>query len=282
MYTTPLAIMASKLLTMTIMLINLYNAETITESATLLPTQIQDNDARVDLHNISETNANGWIVNVNDNYGWNWKITFDDDKWKFRNDTISTLTVTMYTNKSYCAFANNCDALIYFSQNDSKYFAILMQFDNNPNAMYPGCDQQEIPTQSLKSGNVDNLLMSSVNDGSKTRTGRTMPVDDGNALKNIKPKNNATYPNESPLIIKIINNPIEGWNKYIYTNPTVSPWEQGCGFGEAWSSVSQMKILISGDNIGETLNFYQFDVEFKYNMTLSPSGTSICFPYSKF
>ena len=70
----------------------------------------------------------GWTVNVQNDLGWHWKIHFQNAKWKFKSDKPSTLTLKVCSKSQF--MCNNCDLIIVFSQNNAKYFRMIMQLNN--------------------------------------------------------------------------------------------------------------------------------------------------------
>ena len=71
--------------------------------------------------------------------------------------------------------------------------------------------------------------------------------------------------NSSPLTMKIVNDPIKGFSKYIYKNNAVLTQE--CGFNELWTSKDFMDIFIYGHQINEDVNIYRIELSMEYNGT---------------
>ena len=249
------------------LIIHLCHSQLVTQSATLLATRTNQNYAQVNTKNIGDT-SNGWTLTVDTHLSWNWWINFHNDLWKFQSDRPSTLTMKIYTNSAF--YSDDRDILINFSQNDDNYITSLIQMDGQwPNLIYPSCDQAAVPTASFAKGNVELLLDTNTNPDND----RLYKTTDGNNYTYAIPAANssACCSNQSPMIFKIINYPVERYSKFIYTNPSNSGWKQQCGFGEAWSSDTFMEIYISGDDMGEVLNIYQIELTMEYDQTLAPT-----------
>ena len=258
--------MASKFILL-LLIIDVYHAQSVIESATLQVSQTSNNYAQIISRNIDSVDyTNGWTVNVDSHQvGYHWWIHFTNEIWKFKKDVPSVLTLKIY---SYSQFGGaDRDVIVSFSQNDSKYISNFIQLDGiQPNRIHPSCDKQLIPTESFATGNIPKLL--DVDDGTE-RWWRISGWNYTNAL----PENNRSIccSNQSPMIFKIENNPILGYSKYIYTNAINSGWQQQCGFSEVWSSNDYIEIFVFADDPGETLNIYRFGLSIEYNQTLQPT-----------
>ena len=196
---------------------------------------------------------------VQDNQGWYWWLNFQSDKWKFKSDRPSTLTLTVYSHSEF--LIDDRDVIIVFSQNHAKYLTTLIQLDNNPNKIYPNCGS------SFATGNIEQILLD--NNG-QDREQKTMNNSNNFILQ---PQNNASSccQNSSPMIMKIVNNPIVRWSHYIYQNSQNSGWTQTCKFEEAWSSDYYLDIFIMGAGINQILNILKFELSMQYDATLEPT-----------
>ena len=236
-------------------------AQILTHSATLQAAQTNDNYAQVTTQNVNQVSAqNGWTLTVSDNIGFHWWISFNDNRWKFRTDTISILTFTIFTNSQFNG--DDRDMLVIFSQGDSKYVTNFIPFDaNGVNGIYPSCDTSSVPSAAFASGNIETLL-NAWNNGQD----RLYKSTAGNQYTDALPAINV---NSSPLIFKIVNDPITGWSKYNFMTSTNSSWKQECGFAEMWSTNDFMEIFITGDDVDETLNIEKFEIFMEYNQTVT-------------
>ena len=253
-----------------LLLLHLSNAQLVIENAALDATHTYNNHVQVSPKNVHNQGSE-WLLTVSGSVGYHWWISFNNDKWKFQSDQPSTLTLKVYTNSTFGNGDNSFDRdiLVSFSQNDNKYIFNFIQLDGKPNIFYPQCDTSSSPSRSFAIGNIEALL-----DNYSSGADRLdKSIQFSNNYHQPKPHNNnsACCSNQSPMIFKIINNPIEGYSHHIYTNPTESGWKQQCGFGEAWSSNDYMKIFISGHDIGETLSVTKFELSMEYGEPLTTS-----------
>ena len=234
-----------------------------TESATLTVSTTNDNFAEVVVNSIGHIDPQyGWTVNVQNNQGWHWNINFQNETWKFKSDQTSTLTLKVYSGSQF--LSGDRDVIIVFSQNDAKYFTTLLQLDNNPNQVWPACGN------SFATGNIEEILNT---DDGRNRQQKTM---DGSRNVDIEPINNSSKccQHSSPMILKIINNPIEVTSQYIYTNSLNTGWQSSCEYTEAWLGSDYLDIFIMGQDIGEDLNIWMFELSVEYDtlqQTIAPS-----------
>ena len=237
-------------------------SQIIIESATLQVSVTNDNSAQVNTNNIGYVDSTyGWTVNVQNNQGWHWYINFHHNKWKFKSDRLSTLTIKIYSASQF--LSNDRDIIIVFSQNNAKYLTTIIQLDNNPNKIYPNCGA------SFATGNIEQTL--NINNG-QDREQKTM---NNNRNFNLQPQNNISSccQNSSPMIMKIVNNPVAGWSQYIYENSPNSGWRQTCRFTEPWSSNDYLDIFVMGQEIGEDLNILRFELSMHHTKRAYPSTT---------
>ena len=235
-------------------------SQIVTESATLQVSKTADNSAQVNANNIGHASSQyGWTVNTQNNEGWSWNLNFHNNKWKFQSDRPSTFTLKIYSDSQF--LSDDRGMIVLFSQSDTRYLTTLIQLDNDPNKIYPNCGS------SFASGNIEQTLNMNTGEDRESKT-----MNNGNNF-NLQPQNNASSccQNSSPMIMKIVNNPIEGTSEYIYTNSLNSGWSQTCGFTEAWSSSSYLDIYIMGEAIGQDLNILRFELTMEYDATLQPT-----------
>ena len=252
------------------------NAQSVIEEATLTVSQGSDNSAQVSTRNIGYSDSiNGWTLTVNTHQGYNWKINFQNNIWKFQSDRPSTLTLKVYSNSAFNNGAgDDRDMLVSFGQDDSKYITSMIHLDGGyQNSIYPSCDKQSVPTASFANGDIEALL--DANDNGQDRAQKSMGYDPYIILLTPSFNSSSCCTNQSPMIFKLINNPIDGYSKFIYTNPSGSGWKQECGFRDVWDSDKFMEIFISGHDMGETLNIYQLDLSMEYDLTLDPTQAPI-------
>ena len=251
---------------LTFIVIHLCYGQLVVEYALLNVSQTLDNYARVfERNDVITVDSNGWTVNVSDNLGFHWLIQFEHDKWKFKSDRPSTLTMKVYSNSEFGK--TDQDMLVSFSQNDTKYITSSIRMNSfERNIFYPYCDRQST-TESFATGDVEQLLDT---DNGKDRLYK---ITDGWNYGYASPENNGSTccSNQSPMIFKIVNNPVSGYSKYIYTNSINSEWQQQCGFSQVWSSDDYIELFIAGNDLGQTLNIYKFELFMEYDQTLQPT-----------
>ena len=259
-------------LSILLILIHHPSAQPPIQSATLTVTQTVNNYAQVDTNNVGYADAvHGWNVNVQTITGWHWHISFHNDSWKFQSNEISTLTLKIYSTSQFSA--DDREMFVVFSQNDTDYVTSLTQLDNNtPNSIYPQCGAE------FADGDIDWKL--NRNNGNP-RKQRLMNNGWGNQEVYLEPQNNASLccENSSPMIFKFINNPIEKWSQFIYTNSMDQGWRPKCKYIQIWSSDEYMDIFIMGNDIGEDLNIIKFELFMQDEQQLLPTvspGTYIC------
>ncbi len=234
---------------------------------------------------------NLWNINVGDNdnsqRGYHLQIDLDNT-WGFHPSKQSIISLTIYSTTTLIPDSPiDLDLLLSFSVNNSQYITHWLAVDNigsNDNTIYPGCDTNTIPTQSLATGNIKECVESElcIPINSALRDQKANGGNSGGTNARVEPDNlGHNKNNDWPITIQLINNPINNTLFTYIMEPSWGQWKQGCGFGEAFYSDLGLQIYIALDDAGETINITTFQIEYSYNTespTLTPSSNPTSTP----
>eukprot|EP01084_Bolivina_argentea_P248466 415641_1 len=204
------------------------------------------NTALLDIYN---TNQNGASVSILSNTGvsvsvdtinneWDMIIYSQigaglmvdmNNLWGFHSTKVSTIKLEIESNDQVSS--SDRDLIVSFSVNSAQYITTMIELDNSKHDwIYPGFDQQTIPTTSLGTGDVLNLI--NQNNG-RERICKAMNNICSSCCSNMIQMDN--NPDQFPLIFIFTNDPINNFMWFEFTNPTWPDAQaQKCGFNTAF------------------------------------------------
>eukprot|EP01084_Bolivina_argentea_P161783 281593_1 len=117
-------------------------------------------------------------------------------------------------------------------------------------------------------------VYNSVNTGTDSGGSRLGNAANGNIEQytDMLPPNYGTVHNEWPLIFTMINNPIDNYVTFTYSNPSmITEQYQSCGFSPSFTPLQGLDLFIAAEGINEQFNISSFDVLYTMNATFAPT-----------
>eukprot|EP01084_Bolivina_argentea_P204901 349996_1 len=228
----------------------------------LTPQEPSKNGASLDVLIPSDvvTTQNEWVTTVSTQNNFHFHLSLNN-LWNFDAVQFSSLQIMI---NGGTISKDDCDIIVSFSFDKQTYFTIVLRMDEDmDHKIFPKCDTFEPATQSIPIGNIKSLV--DANNG-KYRKINACNGTKFSSLSNMQP-DDISSDSSWPIILKLNNYPTDNYITVEYTNPSMHPLVQSCGFANISLYDQTIDFYFGGDDYDESFQINSVNVTYFSNNT---------------